>query len=117
MVSSLFVLLLLASRLRMFDRLGEIAPKRFRPLQSDMQTHGTGIDAEVDRRVRSRRLHAHDLCRNDETLMPAPAHAEPEELKAVGEGRDIDALAEDEGEQARRALQPRRQPIAEAGVL
>src|SRR5258708_1552224 len=78
--------LLLTSRLRMFDGLGEVAPKRLRPLQPDMQAHGAGIDAEVDRRVGTRCLDAHDLCRDDQAFMPAPAHAEPEELEVVGKG-------------------------------
>ena len=63
-----------------------------------------------------RLLLQHDLAGHDQAFMPAPADAQLEERERVGEGADVDAVAEDEGEQARRAVEARRQPVGEAGM-
>src|SRR5258708_1033781 len=113
-LSSLFALFLLASRLRMFDGLADVAPNRLGPLEADMQADRARIDVEIDGRVRPRGLDAHDLGRHDQALMSAPAHAELEEPQAIGEGRDVDSLAEHKGKQPRGSFQSGRQPIAKA---
>ncbi len=73
-----------------------------------MEAHGPRVHAEGMRGIRLGFLLQHHFAWHHETFVTAPAHTELEKLQLVAEGPDIDAFAEDEGEEAGRAGKARR---------
>ena len=76
-----------------------------------METHGPRMDAERHRGIGLGFLLQNHLAGNDEAFMAAPGYAQLEKLQTVGKLPDVDAVAEDEGEQAGRAGEPRGKPV------
>ena len=81
-----------------------------------METHGPRMDAERHRGIGLGFLLQHDLAGHDEAFMAAPGYAQLEELQTVGKRPDVDAVAEDEGEQAGRAGEPRGKAVGQPRV-
>ena len=78
-----------------------------------METYGSRMDAEGMCGIRLCLLLKHHLARYDQAFMSTPAYAQFEELEVIGEGADIDAVAEYEGKQARGAVEPGGQTVGE----
>src|SRR5688572_4144281 len=78
-----------------------------------MEAYGPLVDAEGMRGIGLCLLLKHDLARYDQAFVATPAHSQFEELEVVGKCADVDAFPEDEREQARRAVEPRRQAVGE----
>ena len=74
----------------------QITPQRLGSLEADMETHGPRMDAERHRGIGLGLLLQHDLAGHDEAFVAAPGYAELEQFQPVGEGPDVDAVAEDE---------------------
>ena len=100
------------------DRRFEIAPQRLGSLEADMEAHRPRMDAEID--ARNWAAPSAERTTSPGTIrLSWPPQLTPSlnSSRRSAEGADIDALAEDEGEQARRAVEPGRQAVGEAGMV
>src|SRR5689334_6590010 len=76
-----------------------------------MEAYGSRMDAKGLCGIRLCLLLQHHLARYDQAFMSTPAYTQFEKLEVIGEGSNIDAFAEYEGKQPRRAVEAGRQAV------